>query len=302
MNTESIFEQAKKVGVFKVLSGFGVRKQYSNYECMFHNDSNPSAFIMTDGLALYCPVCGKSYDSIDIHMQLSGETDIIQACYSIIEKDRWTNTYVRKEKVEEEKDKLTISDRLKMIQDNPNTFNQYLATRGISEKVLSILDKNNIKYGIDNRGQQTLIFNNDFALYRHYKEQKNFASGEIQLVEIHNSYIPTIYITEGIFDALTVLDTPASANVICLNSIYNEKKFYELILDNYEKYKNYSFIMALDNDKVNKKNKDEFIKSEKVISNIKQFLKEKEILCRDFNLLYNSNCKDVNELRQKGLF
>lgn len=301
MNTESIFEQAKKVGVLKVLNGFNVRKHYKNYECMFHSDEHPSAFVMRDGLSLRCPVCQKSFDNIDIYMQLSGETDIIQACYNIIEKDKWTNTYIRKEKTKETKDEISIEKRLKMIESNTNTFAQYLSSRGISKKVLPILDKNNIKYGIDDIKQQTLIFNDKFALYRHYKENKNFASGEIQLVKIFNSYMPVIYITEGIFDALTLLDTTASANVICLNSIYNEKKFYELIIDNYEKYKKYSFIMALDNDKVHKNCRD-VVTSEKVINNIKQFLKEKDILCRDFNLLYSSNCKDVNELRQRGLF
>lgn len=300
MNTETIFEQAKKVGVLKILNGFNVRKNYNNYECMFHNDEHPSAFIMQDGLSLYCPVCQSSYDAIDIHMQLSGETDIIKACNSILENDRWTNTYIRKDTEDKEKEGYTPLQRLEMIKSNPNTFPNYLKSRGISNKVLDILDKNNIAYGIDNIGQQTLIFNENFAIYRHYKANKNFVSGKTELVKIFNSYFPVIYIAEGIFDALTLLDTTASANVICLNSIYCEKKFYELIINNYDKYKNYSFIIALDNDKVIKE-KDK-IQSEIVIKNIKKFLKEKDISYRDFNLLYNSNCKDVNELRQKGLF
>lgn len=300
MNTETIFEQAKKVGVLKILNGFGVRKKYNNYECMFHDDENPSAFITRDGLSLYCPACQNSFDSIDIHMQLSGETDIIKACNSILENDKWTNVYVRKDIGNEEKKGYTPLQRLEMIKSNTNTFPEYLKTRGISNKVLDILNKNNIAYGVDDLGQQTLVFSENFAIYRHYKANKNYASGKIELVKIFNSYLPVIYITEGIYDALTLLDTTASANVICLNSIYNEKKFYELIINNYDEYKNYSFIIALDNDKVVKK--EDKTQSEIVIENIKQFLKEKDILCRDFNLLYTSDCKDINELRQKRLF
>lgn len=305
MNTDTIFEQAKQVGVLKILNGFNVNQHYKNYECMFHDDEHPSAFITTDGLALCCPVCQSSYDAIDIYMKLSGETDIIKACYSILETDKWTNTYVRKSEgvLNDESNLLkkgyTVLDRLNMIKSNTNNFLKYLETRKISDKVLQILDKNNIAYGTDNLNQPTLVFDENFAIYRHYKANKNFNCGKTRIVEIFNSYLPVVYITEGIYDALTLLDTTASANVICLNSLYNEKKLYELIINNYDKYKNYSFVLALDNDKINKIGT---TTSEIVSNNIKYFFKEKGIAHRDFSLLYNSGCKDVNELRQKSLF
>ena len=79
-------------------------------------------------------------------------------------------------------------------------------------------------------------------------------------------------------------------NVIVLNSVANTKKLIQKVEEN--KLYNLEYIIATDNDDGGHSAKIE----------LEEYFKNNNISYNLFNILYNSNCKDINDLLKKGGF
>lgn len=316
MTYQNNIEKAKSIPIATILDSFGVYKQGKNYRCIFHDDNNPSAYIMKDGCHLFCTSCQESFSTIDVYMKLTGVYDVMQAV------DELNNGYAftgfntanatQSTPVESENEKNTeVQFRLEMInRNNKDKLIEYLRSRNIArdnesaERLFKKLDKHNIVYGADDMGQATFIFNDNFLIYRSqkYNENRVNKNAKMDVVEFSGGFAKTVYVVEGIYDALTLLDNPfVDVNVICLNSLNMKKKFFKKIDDELDKYKEYEFVIALDNDRAVKMDENKELEVEKVIKQMEDFFKKRKLNYSKFHRLYNSNFKDINEMRMNNI-
>ena len=307
-------EQAKRIPISNILDGFGIYKEGKNYRCMFHDDHNPSAYIMKDGCHMYCTSCGKSFSTIDVYMELTGIYDVIQAVDELNDGYNFTgfkkDTSTENTTTETNGENSEVKYRLEMIERNSkDKLIEYLRSRNIArdnesaERLFKKLDKHNIVYGADDMGQATFIFNENFLIYRSqkYNENRVNKNAKMDVVEFTGGFAKTVYVVEGIYDALTLLDNPyVDVNVICLNSLNMKKKFFKKIDNEIDKYKDCEFVIALDNDRAVKKDAKE-LEVEKVIKQMEDFFNKRKLSYSKFHRLYNSSFKDINEMRMNNI-
>lgn len=308
-------EQAKRIPISNILDGFGVYREGKNYRCMFHNDNNPSAYIMQDGCHMYCTSCAKAFSTIDVYMELTGIYDVIQAVDELNDSYNFTgfkkDTPVENTTIETNGENSEVKYRLEMINRNSkDKLIEYLRSRNIARDDINVtnlfkkLDAHNIVYGVDDMGQATFVFNDDFLIYRNKKFNENRVNknAKMDVVEFTGGFAKTVYVVEGIYDALTLLDNPyTDVNVICLNSLNMKKKFFQKIDNELDKYKEYEFVIALDNDRAVKSNEDKELEVEKVIKQMEDFFKKRKLNYSKFHRLYNSKYKDINEMRMNNI-
>lgn len=293
---DNLLEEARKIPIDKVLAYYNLYpNQYNNYSCMAHKDTNPSAFI-TSANRLRCNSCEASYSTIDIVRHFEG-LDARQSAGRIIEisasnieinqiqtkadfkprKANQKNQHIRK---------LSYEDRYDIsCNKNVDKFTSYLISRGISPKVLPILDANNIGYGADKLEQIHLFFKmQKFCIYRSRTLNKNINCFGTEptptVIKVNDSYF--WYITEGIFDALTLVDL--NINVICLHGAGNTEKLFKML--EHDIWKKVVFVIATDNDTAGLKAKDTII----------EHLQTKAMFYKECKRLYNSRYKDINQL------
>ena len=309
------YERANNVAIEYVLEICHMQPdKYGRYICPFHNDSNPSAYIRKN--RLFCFGCDnetghKGWSNIDIVMQVLNTTkeDAVKTILGLGEGDISSFKKVpsiimeqnrRKESKEEnpefEEVRESFLKKARAVKDSDKTLlKEYLKQRKIDSRVLDILDKNSILYGIDEYNQPAFVFDYKHCVFRHKTENKNHSLGITKgagsYIEIKANNLPIYYITEGIYDALTLLDRDNPPNVICLNSV-NYLKYLIEDIESDLNYKKKFFILALDNDDTGQKSTQKLIK----------VLNEHRIkynLCTE--LTQHKYCKDINELRVKGL-
>lgn len=288
---DNLLKEARDTDIKLILAYYGT---YANrnglYHCIYHEDKTPSASVRLNRYK--CFACGRKNSTLDIVMYKESISDPREAAARVLEiANKNIDIKVLDEdiKVNSNKKKKTLSfhDRIKLTDfENITKIEEYLRSRGIDPKVLKILDVNNVRYGIDKMGQiQFFFLKGQFAIYRSLIG-KNFNCGTPSPVTIKVDNNPTWYITEGLFDALTLVSL--GKNTICLNSVSNVDKFLKLIDINNKKFK---YIIATDTDESG------FNAMEKM-----SLFFENNNLCYDiFDELYGSGCKDINEMRMKGL-
>lgn len=309
------YERANNVEIEYVLEICHMRAdKYGRYICPFHADSNPSAYIRKN--RLFCFGCEnetghKGWSNIDIVMQVlnitkenavktilglgEGDTSSFEKVPSIImEQNRRKES--KEENPEFEEVRESFLKKARAVKDSDKILlKDYLEQRKINTRVLEILDKNSILYGTDEYNQPAFVFNYKHCVFRHKTENKNHSLGITKgagsYIEIKANNLPIYYITEGIYDALTLLDRDNPPNVICLNSV-NYLKYLIEDIESDLNYKKKFFILALDNDNVGQKS------TQKIINVLNKY-NIKYNLCTE--LTEHKNCKDVNELRVKGL-
>lgn len=303
------YERARNVDIVDVLRMCGMYPdRYGRYKCTFHNDRTPSAYVSHN--RFFCFSCNEHWSTIDVVMKSQNVSKedavkmILELCQCNINFDKEEVIHREKQRVKLEKEENSEYQEIResflikaraVIDSDRDLFAQYIESRKINRRVLNVLDKNGIIYGMDEHNQPALIFDYKHCVYRRLDLGENHSSvitkGASSYAKIQSNPMPIYYVTEGIYDALTLLDRDAPANVICLNSIKNLDKFIDDIKSDWN-YKRYIFIIALDNDKRGKKS------SEKLI----EVLKNNNIRYSYFReLIDNPDCKDVNELRQKGI-
>lgn len=303
------FERARNVDIVDVLRMCGMYPdRYGRYICPFHNDKTASAYVMVN--RLFCFGCNEHWSTIDVVMQSRGVSKedavkmILELCEYNINFNKEEVVFLEKQRVKSKKEenseyqevRESFLKKARAIRDSEkDTFIKYLESRKINKRVLSILDKNGIIYGVDEYNQPGFIFDYKHCVFRRLDLNKNHAlvitQGAGSYTEIHSNPFPIYYIVEGIYDALTLLDRDNPPNVICLNSVKNSKDLIESIKSDFN-HKKRVYTLALDNDDTGKKT------TEKLIN----IFEENNIRYNRYLQLYNNcDCKDVNELRQKGI-
>lgn len=293
---DDLVANARNKDIKSILSYYGKEFYKNNCKCIFHNDNNRSAYI-TKGNRLRCAstsciLNSTNYSTIDVVKYYEGIQDTREASKRVLEicntPINYNNGFIDKEPSKKE---LSLDTRRYLAENkNISTLIQYLNSRGISKNVLPILNKNKITYGADKFNQVHFFFNRyNFAIYRSKTQNKNFNCGEVKPICIKANNTNTWYILEGIYDGLSLLQF--NNNVIVLNSVSNVKKLIDKVKTD-DKLHKLKYIIATDNDDpgLAARNKLEI------------FFKENNISYDLFNTLYNSKCKDVNDLIKGGMY
>ena len=302
MQKDNLLEQARNINIEDILNYYSLSKnRYNMYSCIKHEDKHPSASVKNN--KLHCFSCGNYFTTIDIVSQMESIGDIRECArrvldissniyidsVSVLNKDKINKSCNAKDLKKSEKKKLTANDRLNMMIDsNKHIVRDYLIKRGISnpDYVLSVLDRNGYKYGADSFKQVTFVFERyNCCIYRNKSVDENWVAGvNVPITIAVNKENKDWYITEGIYDALSLVSI--GNNVICLNSTNNILTLKDLISNNIKKMKKFTYIIATDNDSSGVAAKED----------LASFFDEHNLNYEYFGNLYNSDCKDVNEL------
>lgn len=289
---DELLKQARDIDIKMVLAYYGIYANQDNkYHCFYHTDNTASASVRLNRYK--CFSCGRKNSNLDIVMFKENISDVREAAIKVLE---ISNSNVEIKKLEEKYNKihnkkerktLTLQDRLKLVDfDNITKIVEYLKSRAIDPSVLKVLDKNNIRYGVDRLQQINFFFlKGNFCIYRSLVG-KNFNCGTPQPISIKVDNNSNWYITEGLFDALTLVSL--GKNTICLNSVSNVEKFKKLIDINNKKF---TYIIATDSDEA----------GFTAMDNLATFFETNNINYDVFDELYGSGCKDINEMKTKGL-
>lgn len=287
---DNLVMEARNTDITEILSFYGVEFYKNSCKCIFHDDNNRSAFI-TNGNRLRCHSCNCSLSAIDVVQHFENIHNIREAAKKVLELKGTpikTVNYFENEPIK--KKKLSFQDR-KNICENKNIIvvQRYLNSRGISKKILDILDKNNITYGADKFNQVHFFFNRQqYCIYRSIKLDKNFNCGNPTPLCIKSNDSNLWYIVEGIYDGLSLLQT--NKNVIILNSVSNvEKLIYKI--ESTRKLLELEYVIATDNDEPGLKAK----------YKLEEFFTKNNVKFEIFDILYNSKFKDVNDLLKNNL-
>lgn len=292
LEKDDLLKQARNTDIYQVLAYYGTYgNQYNKFHCIYHNDKTPSASIKNNRYK--CFSCGRKNSSLDIAMYKENISDPRAAAMKVLEIsnqnieiktiEEKTNTKYNKK----ERKTLTFDDRIKIIDfNNTIKIEEYLQSRAIDPRVLKVLDRQNIRYGVDKLGQINFFFlKGKFAIYRSLNNH-NYNCGTPQPACLKVNSSKEWYITEGLFDALTLVDL--NKNVICLNSVNQVNNFMKSI--NVDK-KDFKYIIAVDSDE----------RGFEALEKLSEFFLENELDFDVYDKLIGSGCKDINEMRMKGL-
>lgn len=284
---DNLLNEARKIDIKEVLSYFGVEFYKNSCKCIFHQDGNRSAYI-TNGNRLRCHSCNCSLSTLDVIEHFEGIQGHRNQAKRVLElKGTTINTvqYFENNKPIKNEKQLSIQDRKNLAEGkNIIQVQKYLNSRGISKKVLEILDRNNITYGADKINQIHFFFNRqDYCIYRSNKLNKNFNCGSPTPICIKANNSKVWYIVEGLFDGLSLLHL--KHNVIILNSVSNVEKLINKFQENKSLLK-LEYIIAVDNDEAGAKAKYKLM----------EFFIKNNINFGNFDILYSSKFKDVNDL------
>ena len=286
---DNLLGQARLINISLVLAYYGhFANQFNKYSCLVHNEKTPSASIYNNRIK--CFGCGASLSTVDIVMEKEG-LNIRESAKKVLE-IAGMDIEINKIKTNvdnSKKKKIDVPTRKLMVDFKRDyEIKQYLSRRKIKQSVLNVLQMNNIRYGVDKIGQIHFLFKDKFFIYRS-KTDINFACGKVEPVCIMSDKLShQWWIVEGLFDALTLLDK--NYNVVCLNSLSNTNKFIENIKKN-KMIDKFNFIIATDNDLKGRDYKDKLIKC----------FRDDNIKFKAYDKLYNSDCKDINDMRIKNL-
>lgn len=302
MIKDDLLKQANNIDIESVLSYYGINKadSYERYRCInpTHIDNNPSASIDKSRNRLKCFTCNKMFSSIDVVSLCENNSNLRECAKKVLDISSEVfvapDNDVRVEGVKsikkDNKRKLTIKDRENMlVKDNLYILEDYLLDRGINPKiVLPILDKNSVIFGADKLGQPTFIFKRyGVCIYRFIKENENRVTGKnVPVSLVSDSSNKEWWVVEGVFDALTLLNL--RKNVICLNTTNNVDSFIEKISSNKAKIDKFNYVIAVDNDSPGRIAK----------AKLEEFFNSNDVKYRNFDRLYESNYKDINDMRK----
>lgn len=303
MIKDDLLKQANNIDIESVLSYYGINKadSYERYKCIdpTHIDNNPSASIDKSRNRLKCFACNKMFSPIDIVSVFENNDNLRECAKKVMEISNVTfvapmtdaKVSISCKSVKKYgKPKLTIQDRKNMIvKDNLNILEDYLSSRGINSKIIfPILNKNGVVYGVDRYEQPTFIFEKFGAcIYRYIKENENRVTGKnVPVTILSDSSNKEWWIVEGIYDALTLLNL--KKNVVCLNTTNNVDSFIKKINSNKAKMNKFHYVIATDNDD----------KGLTAKAKLEDFFNENNIKYKNFDRLYESKYKDINDMRK----
>lgn len=297
---DNLVNDARNVDIKSILSYYKKEFYKNNCKCIFHEDKNRSAYI-TRGNRLKCASANcilsdknTSYSTIDIVKHFENIDNVRDAAERVLEISNtpinYTSAFINNNDVKPGKKGLSYQDRYNLAsKKNIDKVIKYLNSRGISKKVLPILEENNISYGADKFDQVHFFFTRQkYCIYRSKTQNKNFNCGEVSPICIKANKSNTWYIVEGIFDGLSLLQS--NYNVIILNSVANTNKFLDKFSTN-NNMKKFKYVIATDNDPAGHEAKKQ----------LEEYFIKNDISYKLFNILYDSKYKDVNDLINGGI-
>ena len=303
MIKDDLLKQANSINIEYVLNHYGIHRadSYNRYRCIApaHADKHPSSSIDKKRNRLKCFGCGETFSPIDVVSIMEGVNDLRECAKKVLDISNVTfvapttdakvsidNKSVKKD----DKPKLTIQDRKNLIvKNNLHILEDYLLTRGINSKIVfPILNKNGVIYGVDRYEQPTFIFEKfGVCIFRYTKENENRVTGRnAPITLVSDSSDKEWWIVEGIYDALTLLNL--KKNVVCLNTTNNVDTFIDKISSNKAKMNKFSYVIATDNDVAGLTAK----------AMLEDFFNKNDIKYKNFDRLYSSKYKDVNDMRK----
>ena len=302
MIKDDLLKQANNIDIKLILSYYGHQSTSNNmYRCIspYHVDNNASSSIDKSRNKLKCFSCNSTFTAIDVVSINENNNNLRECAKKVMEipnvtfvaptMDAKVNIGNKSAK-KDNKRKLTIQDRKNMIvKDNLNILEDYLLSRGINSKIVfPILNKNGVIYGVDRYEQPTFIFEKfGVCIYRYVAKNENRVTGKNAPISLmSDSSNKEWWIVEGIYDALTLLNL--KKNVICLNSTNNVDAFIEKITFNKTKMNKFSYVIATDTDEAGLTAK----------ARLEDFFNKNDISYKNFDRLYNSEFKDINDMRK----
>lgn len=258
------FDKARDVDIAYILKKYGVKADKNErYHCPVHNDKKPSASIYKQENKLKCFSCNSYLSTIDLVMQVEG-VDKIKAV-NLILKDFEPQNRVKKliDPIKEKQKKfgsnVTVdfmrkySNKIYKLKEN-KYIESYLKKRCIEDMVKELS-----RFGVTVRHNYYKNVNYIIYDFGTYMIQKAVTKEEGQRRFTRNIGSPDVFvmeydknlpygIVEGLEDGLSLLKAfDKQINIICLNSVANKKKLFGMI-EGEKRYKNSTFIFALDND------------------------------------------------------
>ena len=132
MEKDNLLEQARAIKIEDILNYYGLRANgYGQYSCIEHKDINPSASIDRYRNKLHCFSCGKYFTTIDIVSIMESNSNIRECAKKVLnlsnvsfeEPKRATREEARKDNNKTDKKKLTIQDRINLLdKSNDNRY------------------------------------------------------------------------------------------------------------------------------------------------------------------------------------
>ena len=316
--TEQEKEQIKGVNIVDVISSFiSVKKSGSDYKacCPFHDEKTPSFVIKSNATENFykCFGCGAGGDAIEF-VQKFKNIDFIEACevvaqignVSITKESNFNqNTETVNKPIQAIKKTYSIQSyqKPKINARKPSKkVIEYFLARGISEKTVELarITESTKYFSTISKEGVSINFNyfrnNELVNVKHrHLESKNFGLEKDCELVLYNLDAITdngkaIFITEGEFDALSIMETfGTSVNIVSVpngaNSGKNQNISYLDCPKTKKAFLNRKFVLCFDADNPGQNLKDAFIK---------RFGEEKCLI-----LDYPSGCKDLNDVLVK---
>lgn len=218
--------------------------------------------------------------AIDKIKELSGFQEIAAAAENLTKKEKAQPTQLE-----------PVRDYTSLISEAQSHSTQYYYSRGLTDKTIKKYKLGYLPdggpYGRDFKyvipvSRNHIIFRSDNPDGDRYRNTK----GEIDIFNKQYLTEPPndkfIYITEGVFDALSIEEVDKAA--IALNSTSNKNKLLELVAQNKDKLGDIVFILAGDNDDA----------GEKLNQELMEKLQEANLTCECLKL--PDGYKDLNQL------
>ncbi|WP_423364677.1 toprim domain-containing protein [Mycoplasma sp. P36-A1] len=268
---------------YLIKSGINIKKHFICINSK-HKDRNPSMFFYSNSNIVYCFGCRQYYDFIS-YVMITNKCDYYSAL-------RIIDLFIIYEAKNEVKKVKVVSKKINydLIQHKKYVLNvekcKYLKKRGIA---FQIAKENNIGYNKISKEiliptyypNKSLLIKNTSDNKYYYK--KNHLASLTYNLNINANNI--IYITEGIFDALSFASL--DKNYICLNGL-STINYLEQFIVKISSVHQYELVIALDNDPSG-------LNATKIIKNI--CLKHKI----NFSFINIDPYKDINEIFIKDL-
>lgn len=300
------FNKARNLDIKIIAENLGIKfNEYNKCCCIVHTEKTPSMVIYNNHLKCHVGHCNSYLSTIDLYMLIKNITEI-QAVKELLE--TYAIPYLEKKKspsnnskgiINTKKTKSTkvdipylLKNSTKIDNINSNKFVLNYFTGRCIPRSIDLLKNNFVDVYYNSYGSSESILyyfkKHKFIIQKGFNKinskkntPMNHGTPFPSFFKVNNSKV--VYICEGIEDSLSFLHN--NKNSISLNSTNNTKKFLN-ILNTWKQAKEYTYIIATDNDKAGFKCKKE----------LEEYFKNNNFSYAAYEEHIKSNVNDVNEL------
>lgn len=288
MATNEEIYKVKHIPMELVLNDLGLKRDKRGfYECPYHTEDTPSGKITPKSNLFYCFGCSTQRNNIELVMDLKG-LPFPQAVAYLQQLDGAIPSMVKESlprQAAKSSDEIYREALAKYRPYDPQMRKsakkrilEHLEERGLTN-AMDILKSN--KYGIGHIDGNIAYNLNGFFVVRYPHNKANLGSPKFSYLTV-NKADPTLYICEGITDALAAAEM--GYNSIVLHSVNNVPRLIERFKVS-PKAKDYNYVIATDNDEMGLKAKHQ----------LEVFFKEYNFNYKDYEALRASKYKDLGD-------